>query len=253
MARGRIAVIVCLLAGCADIQPNEPDEPDESSSDAAPDIDEDLDAGQTAAPDADPLDPDAGPGDELTRIFGAADFQDTYVRLNNPTFNYGGVNRMCADTTTDDRRMLIRVDVSSLAAGVEVTGAELHIWTGTAANDLSTQIYSAYPMLESWTEGNLSAAAGTASWNQRSSNTAWTTAGAGTGSRAASAVGSFIPAAIDTEYTIDLEVDMVQGWVDDAATNHGITIVSAGEDGGCFDTSEFATASKRPSLVVTYR
>lgn len=214
----------------------------------------DPDGAATSQPDSSPIEEaDAGPNDEQTRIFDAADFQDTYVRLNNPTFNYGGHTRMCADTTADDRRLLIKVNVSSLAAGVEVTGAELHLWTGTSTNDLSTQIYSAYPMLESWTEGALNAAAGTASWNQRSTNTAWTTAGAGTGSRAASAVGSFIPAAIDTEYTIDLDVDMVQGWVDDAGTNHGITIVSAGEDGGCFDTSEFTTASKRPSLVVKYR
>lgn len=240
----------CLL-GCAEIHPGDDDDGGaaEDAAPGGPDA-----AASASTPDGSPApDPDAAPGEITTTVFDAASIRDTYLRLNNPTLNYGGGTRMCADTTTDDRRILLRVDVSSLAAGVEVESAELHIWTGTSANDLSTQIYSIYPMLESWTEGNLSATAGVASWNQRATGTAWTTAGAGNGSRGDGAVGSFVPDAIDTEYTVEVDAALVQGWIDDAATNQGVTIVSAGEDGGCFDSSEFTTASKRPSLSVSWR
>ena len=253
MRRVRIAISACLLAAaCADIQPSDPDA--EPTLDAGGDEETPFrDAGDTPGADADPAAPDAGPGDELTRTFGAADIVDTYLRLNNPTFNYGGGDRMCADTTTDDRRILLHIDVSSLAAGVEVTGAALHVWTGGLTNDLSTQIYSVHPMLEEWKEGIQTGAAGNASWELRLPATPWTTAGAGTGSRAADAVGSFVPDAIDTEYTVELEPALVQGWVDDATTNHGGQIVSAGAAGGCFLTTEHAPAARRPSLVVTYR
>jgi hypothetical protein len=65
-------------------------------------------------------------------------------------------------------------------------------------------------------------------------------------------MGSFVPAAVDTEYVVPLATDPIAGWVEDAASNHGVVIVAAGTDGGCFDTTEFATASRRPSLSVTW-
>ena len=264
MRRGRLAVVACwlVLVGCADIRPNLPDGEDDDDSEPIADDDDDGDIGSDDAdgpdggvaggPDGGVPDPDAAPPEEQTRTFGAENFTDTYIRANNPTFNYGASPRVCADAPTDDRRILMRVDVSSLAAGVAVTGAELHIWVGTAVNDYSTELYTVYPMLEEWKEGVQDAAAGNASWDVRLPATPWSATGAGVGSRGASAVGSFVPAGIDTEYAIELDADMVQGWVDDPASNFGIVILSAGTDGGCFDSSEFATASKRPSLVVTY-
>jgi hypothetical protein len=47
-----------------------------------------------------------------------------------------------------------------------------------------------------------------------------------------------------------LEPTLIQGWLDDEANNFGIVIVAGGEDGGCFDSTEFASTEKRPSLVV---
>lgn len=217
----------------------------DDSTDAAP--------GGDASPAADAAPPpDAAPLETQTTVFSADDIADTFVRLINPTFNYGGRDRMCADTTSDDRRMLLRIDLSALPAGAQVVEATFHLWTGTSTNDLSTQTFSAYQMLEAWNEGTQDGAAGFANWNERKSGTAWTVAGAGVGSRDDVVMGSFVPAALDTEYLVSLQPELIQGWVDDPASNFGIVIVSAGADGGCFATAEFATASKHPSFVVTW-
>jgi hypothetical protein len=65
-------------------------------------------------------------------------------------------------------------------------------------------------------------------------------------------VGSFDPTAIDTEYVVPLDPAMVADWIADPASNHGVVIVAAGSDGGCFNSTELATAAKRPSLAVTW-
>ena len=82
--------------------------------------------------------------------------------------------------------------------------------------------------------------------------TPWTVSGAGTGSRDDQVVGSFVPAAIDTEYTIPLDPALIAGWLADEESNFGIIIVAAGSDGACFDSTEFPTAAKHPTLSVTW-
>lgn len=218
----------------------------DGDSDARPD---DRDA--AAAADGAPSGPDAARSVENT-VFAVPDVVDTFVKLADPTFNYGARDRMCADTTTDDRRILIRIDVSALPAGAEVVKADLHIWTGTSTNDLSNQIDSIYRVLEAWDEGNQDGVAGAASWNERKAGSPWTVAGAGVGSRDEVVVGSFTPAALDTEYVVPLEPDLIRGWVADPASNFGIVIVAAGSDGACFDSTENATAGKHPTLAVDW-
>jgi hypothetical protein len=204
------------------------------------------------SPDAAPPADAAPPGTQSTTVFSYDDIEDTFLRLSDPTFNYGGRERMCTDTTTDDRRMLLRIDVSALPAGAEVVAADLHLWTGTLASDPSVQTCSIYQMLESWDEGDEDTAVGTASWNERKSDTAWTVEGAGVGSRADQVMGSFVPAAFDTEYVIPVEPALIQDWIDDPAGNFGVAIISAGSDGGCFETTEYSVEAKRPSLSVTW-
>jgi len=218
---------------------------DDPSADGAPRAD-----GAAAAADAS-TSPD-GAADAETPVFAVPDVVDTYLRFNNPTFNYGAAERMCADTTDDDRRILLRIDVSSLPAGASVVSADLHLWTGTLTNDLSTQTYSVHRMLESWSEGGQNAAAGAASWNERAASTPWTVSGAGTGSRDDAVIGSFVPTAIDTEYTVPLDPELIAGWLADSESNFGIIIVAAGADGACFASTEFPTAAKHPTLSVTW-
>ncbi len=220
--------------------------------------DEDTDARPAAAIDAgvDLSDAaaraDAATAEMQTSVFSVPDVVDTFVRLMEPTFNFGARDRMCADTTTDDRRILFHIDVSALPAGTQVVDATMHLWTGTSTNDLSTQTFSFYPLLEAWDEGNLDGVAGTASWNERKTGTAWTVTGAGVGSRGEQVAGSFTPAALDTEYAVALDPSVVSGWIEDAGSNFGLVLVAAGQDGGCFDSTENATAGKHPTLVVRW-
>jgi hypothetical protein len=218
--------------------------------------DEDTDARpggiDAAAVTSDAAAPDAAPPEMQTTVFAVPDITDTFVRLSDPTFNFGGRDRMCADTTTDDRRILFHIDVSALPPGTEVVEATMHLWTGTSTNDLSAQTFSFYPVLEAWDEGNQDGVAGAASWNERQAGTAWTVAGAGVGSRGEQVIGSFTPDALDTEYAVPLDPSVVGGWIANAASNFGLVVVAAGSDGGCFDTTENATAGKHPTLVVTW-
>lgn len=233
-------LLACCLLGCgAEIG-------GDNDTDARP-------AGLDAAAPADgaPAGFDAAQQQETT-VFAVPDVVDTFVRLTDPTLNFGGRDRMCADTTTDDRRILLRIDVSALPVGAEVVQASLHIWTGTSTNDLSPQTFSFYRMLEDWNEGNQDGVAGAASWNERKAGTAWTVDGAGVGSREDVVIGSFVPAALDTEYVVELAPDVVAGWVADAASNFGVVMVAAGDNGACFDTTEHATAGKHPTLVVDW-
>jgi hypothetical protein len=220
-----------------------------TAADAAPPRGDDALPDGAPGPDAVP-EPDAAPGVQST-VLSADDIVDTYLRMTAPSFNYGASDRMCVDAT-DDRKVLLRVDVSTIPGGAEVVGASLHLWTGLAASDGSVATYSAHAMLESWDEGDASAAPSTASYDERAAGTAWTAAGAGIGSRAGSAIGSFVPAAVDTEYRIDLDPAAVQGWIEDEGSNFGVAIVTASGDGACFDATEFAVPGKRPSLVVQW-
>ncbi|HUS65797.1 MAG TPA: DNRLRE domain-containing protein [Kofleriaceae bacterium] len=251
-------LLAALAAGCAELHPADEGEADagaRAADDADGGVQPQSDAGASgdASVDERPPEQDAGPPppEEIVTVLGAGNMVDTYVRLANPTFNYGVTTNFCADTTGDDRRILMRFDVSDVGAAT-VKKATLRLWTGTSVNDYSTQLYTAYEMLEAWSEGTQSAAAGVASWNQRSTNTAWKTAGAGLGSRDDAAIGSFTPAVIDSEYTVEIDPAVVNGWVADAASNFGIVILSAGADGACFYSSEHATVAKRPSLTVVW-
>ena len=65
-------------------------------------------------------------------------------------------------------------------------------------------------------------------------------------------MGSFVPTAIDTEYTVSLDPELIAGWLADGESNFGIIIVAAGADGACFASTEFPTAAKHPTLSVTW-
>ena len=177
---------------------------------------------------------------------------DTFVRRTEPTFNFGARDRTCADTATDDRIILLRVDVAEVPSGAAVVGASLRVRTGALAADLSTDTFSIYQVLEEWSEGDQDGVAGVASGNERTTGTAWTAEGVGAGSRGETVVGSFVPDAIDTAYEVDLDPALVQGWVDDPSSNHGVAILAGGMDGSCFATTESAIAGRRPSLVITW-
>lgn len=222
------------------------DSGDTGRADAADHRDGDVDASNTV---------DAGADASTTEvtIFDDASILDTELRQIDPTKNYGELNRACADLPPDGRTVLLHVDASAIPASAQVISAEFHLWTGTDSTDASPDKNYVYEVFEAWQEGNQNGSAGQASWNERSPGMAWTTPGAGSGSRADVPAGVFTPSALDTEYVIPLDLGLVESWIANPAANYGIAIVlGAGVNGACFVTSE-GLATKRPWLQVTWR
>lgn len=199
---------------------------------------------------------DAAPPSPVTLVFGevpdadvAGVTDDTYLDSANPTLNYGGgaTARVDADPA---RVALFRFDLSAIPAGATIDGAELALTT--AADALEQGSVQLYEVTENWSEGSQLGVAAVANWTQRTSSKSWTTAGAGSGSRATTAMTEVVPSAVATRYAIAVPIDLVQRWVDD--DNRGIVLVpiNAATHGVDFEASESATAASRPALTVTY-
>jgi hypothetical protein len=92
-----------------------------------------------------------------------------------------------------------------------------------------------------------------ANWTYRNTGDPWTTPGAGTGSRDSTILAQIDDPTTDTEYVLEIDPVVVQGWVDDPDSNHGFAIVGLGSIGpyGWLMSSE-APSSQRPMLTVSY-
>lgn len=208
-------------------------------------------------PDAAIAAPDAAAA-TVTLLFGETDDADvtavtvdTYLDAANPTFNYGA--DVAARVDADPARVaLLRFDISSIAPGATVTAAELAITT--AADALEEGTVQLYEVTESWAEGDAVATAAPANWTQRTSNNDWTTAGAGSGSRAPAAMSEVAPSTAATRYPIALPIELVQRWVADPTSNLGLVLVpvNAATHGVDFESSESAATASRPALSITF-
>ncbi|MEK7574857.1 MAG: hypothetical protein AAB511_01370, partial [Patescibacteria group bacterium] len=71
------------------------------------------------------------------------------------------------------------------------------------------------------------------------------------GSVSGSSYASFVPAAINTAYTVDIKT-LAQEWVDNPNANYGMMIYINDPDEADFYSSEFSDVTKRPKLRVFY-
>jgi hypothetical protein len=176
---------------------------------------------------------------------------DTYLDAANPTFNYGAA--ITARVDADPSRVaLLRFDISSVAPGATVTAAFLSLTT--AADALEQGSVQVFEVTENWAEGDAVGAAAPANWTQRTSNNDWTTAGAGSGSRATTAMSEFVPSTAATRYPVALPIDLVQRWVADPSSNRGVVLVAidAATHGVDFESSESAATAARPTLSISF-
>jgi hypothetical protein len=235
---GALALCGWLAAGCSEIGAPGGEGPD---------------AGQAAA-DAAAAARDAAVAPVLGET-GDADVggvtEDTTLDAANPTLNYGGAVTVRADADPS-RVALLRFDVSGVPAGAVVSAADLAITT--AEDALEQGSLELFEVTETWVEGNEVGVAAAANWTQRTGDSTWTAAGAGSGSRAATAMSEIVPAAVATRYVLAIPTDLAQRWVADASSNHGVILVpiDAATHGVDFISSESATASARPTLTITY-
>lgn len=187
-----------------------------------------------------------GDGADLTGVTA-----DTTIDSGNPTLNYGASLTLRADADPS-RVALLRFEVAAIAPGARVDAAELALTT--AADPLELGSLQIFEVTEAWSEGDGDGAAAPANWTQRTATDDWTSAGAGSGSRATSATTEIIPSAAATRYAFPLPTDFVQRWVDDPVANRGLVLVPVDSEthGVNFESSESAATGARPTLTITY-
>lgn len=171
---------------------------------------------------------------------------DTYISSYSANTNFGGDPDIHV-RSLDDMATLIRFDVSVLPPGSAVPSGVLSLYVYGQSNPQPIQI-DVYQVLRSWS-------ANVATWNNAEGNVAWSVAGCNGAEidRSASPASS-VTISVDAGWQqFDLTA-IVQGWVDDRASNHGVVLRSTHDAGGVqynFYSSE-GPASLQPKLLLTY-
>ncbi|HSD89343.1 MAG TPA: DNRLRE domain-containing protein [Kofleriaceae bacterium] len=173
---------------------------------------------------------------------------DTYLNgeAGSVGNNYGGSTSIQVEGSQD--RALVKFTLTAIPAGKTILAARLHLYSQ------SSQAGSAalYPVLEDWTEGTgTGGVAGVANWSMRTATLSWTSAGAGTPGSSGAQIATFTTPGTGA-FGVDLPVATVQAWINTPSTNFGLMISATGAADLSFASSNNATTTNRPELVVTY-
>jgi predicted phosphodiesterase len=176
--------------------------------------------------------------------------KDTYISEENPDDNYGNSATLSVDgddppSSGKDKSVILKWNVSSIPPGNVVTYSGISIYVSNPTDEPG---YKLYEMKSNWVENE-------ATWNKYSNGSYWQSPGAsGADNRGSKVLGTLAPSTTGY-YTINLNTDglaLVQSWIDDPLTNHGIIILDPNESNGLdFDSSE-AFIDNRPKLVIEY-
>jgi hypothetical protein len=169
---------------------------------------------------------------------------DTKLNSGYKTRNYGTAASFEVDGRPDVAA-LFRWDVSAIPNSSIIVSAaiELNALTTTGAN------FEIYALQRAWDELS-------ASWNQYAAGQAWGAAGAqGIGDRDTAVLGLLAPTSTGIHRIAlnEAGVDAVQAWVNQPWRNYGIIIQDyVSSDGVQVSSSEAATKSLRPKLIINY-
>ena len=169
---------------------------------------------------------------------GYAGTLDTYIWDNEPDTDHSDETTIVQDiNTSDERRSLLRFDLSGIPDEVLITSAELQFYV-----DVEGQGFNMHRMLVSWDEG--------ATYDNIGGRLY-----AADGIDAETSITANWPG--EDEYTglitVSVPVATIQDWVDGIITNNGwLMIATHGDDGQQLRSSEYATQSDRPKLTVEY-
>ena len=147
--------------------------------------------------------------------------------------------------TKKDAEALLSFSISHIPAASKVSAASLTLHITNETNSIGFQIYA---LKKSWTESQVN-------WNAPDGTHSWDSKGAkGKGDRFPTSLGTLHPITAGTA-TVTLNaagVAVVQGWVNDSSTNHGLILDNPSNGNAViFSTSE-AAAALRPKLSVTF-
>ncbi len=171
---------------------------------------------------------------------------DTYIDSSGKTTNFGSSPNLVVYGNPDDAALL-QWDLSSIPAGSTLQSATFSL----NVTNTSTNTYEIYALNRSWTQSQ-------ATWKKADNGNTWQTAGAlGSLDRGTTVLGTVTASALGTR-TIVLNaagLAVVQGWIDDPATNFGFVIqdyANANKDDLVFSSKEATIAADRPQLQMVY-
>jgi acid phosphatase type 7 len=167
---------------------------------------------------------------------GYAGTQDTYVASGRSGSSFGASSAVLADGSDGTNGELVSLFKWSLT-GIQTTATVQSVRVKLQTFNPSAGTYRLYARNAAWTES-------TATW-----------ANANVAGSQGTEIGSFVPSANGLQ-TITLNaagIAAVQGWLNGSIANHGLTVRSTSSDGVDFRSSEYGTASQRPTLSITYQ
>jgi hypothetical protein len=171
--------------------------------------------------------------------------RDTHLSSGSATTNFGNSTTLLVDGSPD-LSALIKWDVSAIPADSIVVSAAIEL---TVSNS-SKHTYELYTLNRAWDELS-------ATWQRYATNQNWSTAGANSTADRGSDVLGTLASTRTGLYRIalnDAGVAAVQAWINDATDNYGVIIQDyAVSDGADIRSSEYATASQRPKLIINYQ
>jgi hypothetical protein len=175
---------------------------------------------------------------------GYSGMTDAPLRRNKPDTNFGNLTKLLLDGQPDISSVM-RWDLSQIPTTATITQARLRL----QVIDPSNASYSIYALLRPFEES-------TVTWLRATSQANWQQGGAnGSSDRETIAIGSLLATTAGT-YTITLNaagISKVQSWVADPTTNHGLILLDyVPSDRLSMHSSEAATVSVRPTLIVSY-
>ncbi|MBC7884781.1 MAG: DNRLRE domain-containing protein, partial [Saprospiraceae bacterium] len=177
---------------------------------------------------------------------------DNYLYQKDAGENYGLCDELLvgSQSSTEKSRGILKFNLSSLPAGVNITSANLIMTKTGGSNTVAS--FGVHRITQPWTEGGggCGGSITASSWNQRQSGTPWSSAGGDFNAAAESttSVGN------DAQYSWNIK-NLVMGWQNGSITNNGVLIKMATE--GSNNEKKFASfedgdATIKPVLAISY-
>lgn len=178
---------------------------------------------------------------------------DTYINQSSPTLNYGTTTTLLSNGSgSAGKKILIKFDISSIPANSVILSATLKLHASSVPGSPTASIF---PLAASFFEGSQNGVAPSAgqdgsTWNLRNANgsVAWSGGAGNPGIGALDSAVSVVFGSIAFNVTTSVD-QMYRGVI----ANNGWLISSTNTAGDIiWSSSDSATSSERPQLVITY-
>jgi hypothetical protein len=198
--------------------------------------------------------------------------KDTYMHAthrvndrNTDFVNYGSVENLAVGSYGQEKRTLIKFDLSKFPKKTVVAEAylQMYLYSWPGRGGLGKGTFEAYQVLKPWSAGKCSGSRwvkppineGEASWNCNQHPNKWTKGGCG--EPGADRAGSPMHAeTVDKKKKIwvtwKIDPKVVKEWIDNPSKNHGILLTNKGRQ-GTFRSSDFHDKGMRPRLVLAIK